>query len=75
MDKSNEDNDIQLNKNVTMCVCEHCKKEMVGVNNGIIFDFLQKEIKWSCGNCGEQNLFRGWSEFRSHPFPRIRTQR
>lgn len=74
MDKDNDTNDVSLTRRNSMCICMHCKHESVG-NNVVIFDFVQQEIKWSCSDCGEQNVFRGWSEFRSKPFPKIRTQR
>jgi hypothetical protein len=74
MDKDNDADDVSVRIGKSMCVCMHCKHEAIG-NNIIIFDFVQQEIKWSCEKCGEQNVFRGWSEFRSKPFPKIRTQR
>jgi transposase-like protein len=74
LDKDNGQNGDVVNVAKCMCVCAYCKKESVS-DLAIIFDFIQQEIKWSCPDCGEQNVFRGWSEFRSTPFPRIRTQR
>lgn len=74
MDQSDGKNDALINGAKCMCVCAHCREQSM-VDIAIVIDFLQQEIKWSCNACGEQNVMRGWTEFRSTPFPRIRTQR
>lgn len=74
MDQGNGQNDVVADSARCMCVCAHCKAQSIS-NIAVIFDFVQQEIKWSCSECGEQNVMRGWTEFRSAPLPRIRTQR
>jgi hypothetical protein len=74
MDQDNGSDDSVVRRDKCLCVCQHCKSEALS-NINLIIDFVQQEIKWSCTSCGEQNIFRGWNEFRSKPFPKIRTQR
>lgn len=74
MDQGDGKNDAVINSVQCMCVCRHCREQSLG-KLAVIFDFIQQEIKISCPSCGEQNVMRGWTEFRSTPFPKIRTQR